>query len=147
MSRRRLDAKYDDLVLAIATGSTVKAWCESTHTPYNTAVKWFNTDEFRARVQEVRAKMLDAAIGKLTEAASEVAERMVALARDAKSETVQLTACREVLAGLINVSGFAQIKGQMAELHQQMARILEGRNGRVQPADGETGVAATDDEG
>jgi hypothetical protein len=123
--KRRNAAKFDSLVLASATGSSVKDWCKASGVSYDTAINWSGTDEFRARVQEIRTKLVDAAVGKLVEGAGEVAEKMVALARGAKNETVQLGACRGVLDDLIKVSGYAQLRNELSEVREQVARLVE----------------------
>jgi hypothetical protein len=145
--RRRSEANYDGLVLAIATGGTVKAWSEANGIPYTTAQKWHNTDEFRSRVQEVRLKLLDTGIGIMVEGVADAARKMVELSQGADTDAVKLSACRGLLDDIIKISGYAQLKTELTELREQVARLVETQaNAGIQPTNGTTrlGVPESD---
>ena len=66
----------------------------------------------------------------MSSAALKAADRMITLTKEAESESVQLRACRAVLADQIAVCKFSDLEYRMAEIEEQ----LDKRTGYTGPA-------------
>jgi hypothetical protein len=127
---RRRNPKFDDLVVAVAMGATIKDWAKANGISYGTARNWSESSEFQAKVRQIRADVLDSYIGRLTGATGELADKLLDLARNGKSEAVRLSAIRGAVDDLIKMSGLAQIKAELLELHAKV-ESLESRDKNV----------------
>src|SRR5215469_210279 len=72
-------AKQERLALLLAEGKTVKDAATLTETGERTAFTWLADRRFQAFVSELRGRMLDAALGRLAEAATRAVDTLVAL--------------------------------------------------------------------
>lgn len=125
--KRKYQAKYDAMVVAVASGSTMTDWCKSTGTPYSTAAGWSQTAEFQAAVRAIQKERLDAYVGKLIDAAGELADSLLTLVRHADSQHVKLGAIRGAAEDLVKIASFAQLKGEMDQLRAEIKRLSEGK--------------------
>jgi hypothetical protein len=110
------------LALAIAGGSTVKAWAKAHDVPERTAYTWARSPEVRDRVRRIQRRALERAIGQLSRHAAAAAGQIATLARAAQSEAVQLQAARAVLADLMQVADYADHEARLAELERRVRR-------------------------
>jgi hypothetical protein len=122
--------KKTSLALAIARGQSVDAWAKKNDVPRSTAFRWASEPEVRREVEATRRRALGRAIGRLSSVALKAANRIVTLSREAESESVQLRACRAVLADQIAVSKFSDLEYRMAEIEEQ----LDARTGHTNQA-------------
>ncbi len=106
------------LALALAGGSTVKAWANAHEVPDRTAYTWARSTEVRKKVRRIQRRALDRAVGRLSRNAAAAADRIAALARGAESESVQLQAARAVLADLMQVANYADLDDRIAALER-----------------------------
>jgi hypothetical protein len=106
------------LALALAGGSTVKAWAKAHDVPVRTAYTWARSPEVRKRVRRIQRRALERAIGRLSRHAAAAAGRIAKLARDAQSEAVQLQAARAVLADLMQVANYADLDDRITALER-----------------------------
>ena len=116
MSKRNNQIQKANLALAMAGGSTVKAWADANGVADRTARTWSNSQEVRDQVEAIRREILHCTIGRLCNHATAAADEIARLAAEATSEAVRLGAARAVLAELMAVSGYAALEGRMAEL-------------------------------
>jgi hypothetical protein len=121
MSKRNNQIQKADLALAMAGGSTVKAWADANGIPDRTARTWSNSPEVRDQVEAIRREILHCTVGRLCNHATAAADEIARLAAEATSEAVRLGAARAVLAELMAVSGYAALEGRMAELEGRIA--------------------------
>lgn len=87
--KERNQALFNQMVIALASGQTLTAWCEDNGVNYSTAKRWKKTPEFQTELRELRAEMMDSAAGQLIAASRRLAEQVVKLAFDAVSESVR----------------------------------------------------------
>jgi hypothetical protein len=130
MSKRNNQIQKANLALAMAGGSTVKAWAEANGVPDRTARTWSHCPEVLRRVRRIRRKALDRAIGRLSRNATAAADQVIKLAKDALSEAVRLNAARAVLADLMAVSDYAALEDRLAEVERKLrdsARVSDDR--------------------
>jgi hypothetical protein len=122
MSQRHNRNQKSSLALAIAGGSTVKAWAESHQVPARTAYTWAREEGVCALVEEIRRRAVDRAIGRLARHATAAAGEIGRLATKAESEATRLNAARAVLADLLTVSDYASLERRLTELEKRHAR-------------------------
>jgi len=109
-----------DLALAVAGGKSVAAWAREHEIPRRTAYTWAQTPEFKAAVESYRRRANDRAIGRLVRYATWAAAKLVKLAREAKSESVQLAATRAILMDRMTVADHAELEQRLAEIEKQL---------------------------
>ncbi|MFO0889894.1 MAG: hypothetical protein U0790_12225 [Isosphaeraceae bacterium] len=105
----------EDLALAIASGESVAAWCRRTGTATRTARTWAALPETKEKVREIRSRMVDEAIGRLTALVGEAVIGIGKLTR-AESESVRLAACRAILSDLLVIKSHAELESRIADL-------------------------------
>jgi hypothetical protein len=115
--RNNRDQKAD-LALALATGSTVRAWAKARNVPERTAYKWARSPEVKKQVRRIRRRAIDRAVGRLSRHAAAAADQIARLAKAAESESVQLQAARAVLADLMHVANYAELEDRIAQLER-----------------------------
>jgi hypothetical protein len=111
-------AKYDALVMAVATGVSVIDWCKSTKVARSTASTWQRDPKFDRDVAAIRRQMLNEAVGKFTGAVGKVADGMIELAESASSEPTKLSAQRAVMENLIQMTEFGEVKKRLDSLEE-----------------------------
>lgn len=120
MNQRNNRDQKAALALAIAGGSTVKAWARAHDVPERTAYTWARSPDVRKKVRSIQRRALQRAIGCLSRHAAAAAGKIAALAKGAASESVQLQAARAVLADLMQVSDYADHEQRIAELERRV---------------------------
>ena len=63
--------KIENLALAIASGSTVCAWCATHRVSERTAYGWASKPEFKSKVVSLRSDLVDRALGRLSRSANQ----------------------------------------------------------------------------
>jgi hypothetical protein len=109
-------SRYDQLVLAVATGESVRSWCTRAKVARSTASTWTARPTFRADVQAVRTRLLDQALGRLAGGAETAADGMLDLATNAKHEGTRLAAQKGVLEHLVGVWNWADVMKRLEAL-------------------------------
>jgi hypothetical protein len=113
-------SRKGQLALALASGATAADWAKENNVPGRTAYRWSRCPEVIDEVEAIRRAALERAIGRLSGRVTEAAEQILALARDAASESVRLQAARAVLADLMSVSSFAALERRMAQIERRI---------------------------
>ena len=122
--------KKTSLALAIARGQSIAAWAKKNEVPRSTAFRWANDPEVRREAEATRRRALGRAIGRLSSVALKAANGILTLAKEAESESVQLRACRAILADQMAVAKFSDLEYRMTEIEEQ----LDKRAGHTHPA-------------
>jgi hypothetical protein len=120
-------ALRNKLALAVANGKAIAKWAREHEVGVRTAHTWAKDPDFRAHVAELRRRLLDRAIGVLARRAAANAAQINKLASTATSEAVRLAAARAGIADLMGASQFAQIRAEVEELKQELAKEKERR--------------------
>jgi hypothetical protein len=134
MSKRNNQSQKAALALAMAAGSTVKAWADAHGVPDRTARTWSNSPEVLDQVQAIRREVLHCAIGRLSDHATAAVDAIVRLVQQAASEAVRLQAARAVLADLMAVSHYAALDGRLAEVERRIAHARPAESGAAHHA-------------
>ena len=122
--------KKMNLALAIAGGESITAWAKKNEVPRSKAFRWASDPEVRRQAEATRRRALGQAIGRLSNFAMRAADRIITLAKEADSESVQLRASRAVLADQMAVAKFSDLEYRMTEIEEQVAK----RAGHTHPA-------------
>jgi hypothetical protein len=117
------DGKLDGLVIALATGCKVADWCKANNVPTRTAYHWANKPRVKARVQAVRDRLLDRAIGRLTRHAVSAVETLARVIKPASTATTpeKISAAKAILASLIDVRSHVELSERLTAL-EELAR-------------------------
>jgi len=95
--RGRKTAANDKLALLLASGETTEQAAVKAGVSQSTLFRRLKKPEFRAKVDEIRAQVMERTVGRLSEIAVEAAEALGQLVREAKAETTKVHAIRLVL--------------------------------------------------
>ena len=119
--RRKGDAA---LVLALAGGQTVRDSARAAGVGERTATRRLAAADFRRRVIETRAALVERATGQMADAMSAAAEALRKLL-EARSEAVRLGAARAVLELGMKLRESAELEERLAELERRLGEAPE----------------------
>jgi AcrR family transcriptional regulator len=108
------------LVAALAGGRTVCDVAAAVGVSERTIYRRLESADFRRRVGDARAEMVQRAVGQLADASAEAVTTLRALVTAAESETVRLGAARAVLE-------LGSKLRESVELEERVRRLEEGR--------------------
>lgn len=123
----------DVLAVHLAAGLTVEAAARKAHVSPQTVYRRLKDAAFRSAVTELRAHILERAVGKLADASAAAVHTMQRLLK-AKSETVRLGAARSILELSCRFR-------EAVELEERVRRLEERRT------NGDTDVPTPESEG
>jgi hypothetical protein len=129
MSLRNNHERKANLAIAIAAGKTVADWARDNAIPDRTARTWSHSQEVRDQVEAIRRAVIDRTIGRLSDHATEAADQIARLAKDAASEAVRLQAARAVLAELMAVSNYDALEQRLAQVERSIAHAQHAEHG------------------
>ena len=109
------------LALAVAAGQSITKWGARNGIGVRTAYTWSQAPEFRSQVAELRARLLDRAIGVLARRVAANAAEINRLASEAESEAVRLAAARAGIADLLGASRYVELRAEVEELKRELA--------------------------
>src|SRR5262245_17224870 len=119
--RRKGDAA---LVLALASGQTVRDSARAAGVGERTATRRLADADFRRRVIETRAALVERATGQMADAMSAAAEALRKLL-EARSEAVRLGAARAVLELGMKLRESAELEQRLDELERRLDEARE----------------------
>jgi hypothetical protein len=108
-------AKQERLALLLAEGKTVKDAATLTETGERTAFTWLADRRFQVFLSELRGRMLDAALGRLADAACKAVDTLVALL-DEESPNVRLRAAQGILDSMGRLREHVEFERRIATL-------------------------------
>jgi hypothetical protein len=131
------EGQVEQLALAVAVGSTVRAWCKKNDVAERTAYAWSGTPDFKARVVELRAAMIDKAIGRLSRAACRAVDALARIIKPGSTATraEQISASKAILSSLIEVRSHAEFDARFAAVERKLAGVAQNERqlGQVAP--------------
>jgi hypothetical protein len=108
----------DALLLALAGGQTVRDAARAAGVGERTAGRRLAEPGFRRRVAELRAEMVQRALGKLTDALTEAADTLRQLLK-AQAESVRLGAARSLLELTVKVRESVELEARLQALEAE----------------------------
>jgi len=117
----------DQFAVAMAMGQRVSAWAKQNGVPKRTCYDWRQTKEYKVAVRDVRRRAFDRAVGHFARNLTKAADRIVLLAIEADSQSVQLQASRAILRESLRVRDHVDLEEQMEDIE----RRLDARDAKV----------------
>ncbi|QDU39218.1 Helix-turn-helix domain of resolvase [Maioricimonas rarisocia] len=113
--------EYDDdhIALLVAAGQSVAAVAEQTGVSRRTIYRRLEQAEFRTRVRDLRADMVDQAAGYLSRTAVKAVRTMESLL-DSDSDTVRLGAARSILETGMRLRESAEFAQRLADVEARL---------------------------
>jgi hypothetical protein len=105
----------DALLLALASGKTLREAARAAGIGERTATRRLADPEFRRRITELRTEMVSRALGTMADGMSEAAQTLRSLLK-AQSESVRLGACRALLELGVNLREVVELEERFAAL-------------------------------
>ncbi len=119
MTDEQRKSKKASLAFAIARGVSAPKWARSNEVTRMTAYRWSKDPTVRKAVDSYRRRMLDRAIGLLTLETTKAAGGIARIAKGGdNSDSVQLRACRAVLADMITTSKYASLEYRVTDMEK-----------------------------
>jgi hypothetical protein len=113
----------------LAAGHTVKSAANEAGFEERSAYRWLKDLKFRARIGELRAAMLDRAMGKLSDAACAAVDTLVCLL-DEDSPAIRQRAAASILEILSRFKQNVDLDNRLVQLELAYPnRVLAGTNG------------------
>jgi hypothetical protein len=122
MSRERITAagRREILAALLAAEHTVKSAANEAGFEERSAYRWLKDLEFRARIGELRAAMLDRALGKLSDAACDAVDTLVALLAE-ESPAIRHRAAASILEILGRFKEHVEVDKRLVALEVERA--------------------------
>jgi hypothetical protein len=114
------------IVTALAAGGNVASAARHAGVHERTVERRLKDPAFRARVDEARAEMVRAAVGRLAAVGTLAASRLQDLVDNAKSETVRLGAARAILEFMFRGAEVEVLAREVADLKRLVGEIKHG---------------------
>src|SRR4051794_13862781 len=96
------NAKQERLAILLASGRSVKDAAVEAGIGERTAHTWLDDPAYRAFIAELRGRMLNEAVGKLTDATGAAADELRRLLKD-EAASIRLRAATAILDALVKV--------------------------------------------
>ncbi len=124
---------FRDLALAVATGETIKSWCQKNGVEPSTACGWQRKVEFQRLVEQYRRRAVDRSIGKMAKNLSKAVTKIVRLIEAGQSESVQLSAAKTLIDKLLHVQNHTELKRELQQIDERLTAEEQrrGRKGRL----------------
>jgi hypothetical protein len=107
------------LLTALAAGATVREAAERAGLSERTTYRRLEDAEFRRRVTEARAAMVERAVGRLADGLTDAAAKLRQLLA-ARSEAIQLAAARSLLELGVKLREAVELEQRLAGLEQRL---------------------------
>jgi hypothetical protein len=119
------NSKFFELLAgSVAIGSTVRKAAEMANCSESQAYRICSTVEFKSRVHEIRSEITEAAVGILTNAATEACSTLLALLHEDFEPAIRLNASKAILANLAAVSELGELRARLDALEQSQKTKL-----------------------
>jgi hypothetical protein len=120
MTKQLRQKTKTQLALAISQGSSVAVWARDNRVPRSTAYLWSSQPDLRATVEAYRRRARDRALGRMAREAQRASDQIAKLAARVESESVKLRALRSILADVISISRFSDLRRRMAAIEREL---------------------------
>ena len=108
------------LALAVARGVSINAWARASGVPRRTAFRWAKEPAVRKMVESYRRRLIDQAVGLMTQHTAVAAKAIVSIAQRGDSDTVSPRAARAVFNDMIAVSNYSGLEERMTKIERRL---------------------------
>ena len=109
------------LALAMAQGESIADWAGRSGTNLRAAYRMAVKPEVRARASTLRGEMIDAAVGRLAESATEADATLRGLLGEDVADATRLQAAKAILSALVDVQVHAELGRRIEELELKIS--------------------------
>lgn len=131
MTERPRKKNEDTLLLALACGATVEAAARQCDLTERTIYRRLKETDFRERLWNLRADMVQRAAGMLTAAAAEAVRTLLSLQKQGVPATVRLGAARAILEIGMKLREVVDLQTRMDELEAMVKQNEQQPAGRM----------------
>ncbi len=117
------------LALALARGVSAAKWARSNEVSKMTAYRWAKDPECKKAVEAFRRRMIDRAVGVLSQKTITAATRITNIAIEGDSDSVQLRACRAIFSDMITASKYSGLEERVSDMEKLVGLQHGGVNG------------------
>lgn len=107
------------LAASVAAGSSIRSAAQAAGCSESNAYTLSRTAEFRDQVAAIRNEAIGAAVGVLSQAASQAAQTLVDLLSDEHEAKDRLTAARLILANLGPIQEIGELRERITKIESQ----------------------------
>jgi hypothetical protein len=144
MSEEETLSKKDQLALALAKGISIQAWARKNEVPRTTVYRWAAEPEVRKAMELHRRRLIDRAVGRMTDRYTWATDQIAALGRGAESESVRLSALRSILSDMMAVSRYSGFEERLTDMETRLdERDREASSMRYPAAKYDSGAATS----
>lgn len=129
----RSPGKAARAAVALAQGRSIRATAAELEIGERTLRRWSKAPTFKARVDRLRAEMMDEVIGGLTDTSRAAVAELARLIRAGESDAVKLAACRAVLDKLPLISEYHDMAERVRAMEEQRGDRQGDEPGPVGP--------------
>ena len=115
--------KKNQLALALAQGDSASAWARANNVPPRTAQRWAKDPGVRRIIEKCRRRWIDQTVGRLTNKSTWAVDKMIGIAGDSQSHSVQLKACKSILSQMLNVSNASGLINRVTDLEGRFYEV------------------------
>lgn len=115
-----MNPKADLLALAAARGESIAEAARALGIAERTAYRWAGEDDFKARVDDLRRRLVNEAVGRLTAASGEAVAALREMLAPGVPPSARVAAARALLTGLIDLQNHVELAQRVAELEQRI---------------------------
>jgi hypothetical protein len=126
-SRDTARSKKAQLAFAVATGASVAAWADSNDVPTKTAYRWARQPAVCRRIDHIRRRIINRAIGRMTRRFAWATDQIARLAATPGTRSAQLNALRAIFYDTMKLGMYFEVRSALSELGERVnARRFAG---------------------
>ena len=110
---------FELMAAAVAGGSSIRAAAESSGCSERQGYRIAGEPAFKQRVAALRSEMTNAAVGELSEAATEAVQTLRKLLAEENEPSTRIQAAKSILANLRPLSELSELRDRIDLLEQQ----------------------------
>jgi hypothetical protein len=122
-SQEAIETQRAKLAAAMAAGISITKWSRDNEVSRRTAFNWASDPAFKARVERMRGRVVDQAIGSLTAYVKKAISTIARIAENGESDAVKLAAARAIVEKLIDVSSHVKLRSELEEMTKRLNAI------------------------
>ena len=115
------------LAVHVAGGKTIRRAAEIVGISEATAYGFSSSDEFKQAVSRLRTEAVNAAVGSLSDSASEAVDTLRSLLEATNEPSVRLNAAKAILANLKPLSEANELRARIDAIEQQGPKLRVAR--------------------
>ena len=123
----KLSRKEEAFLAALLTEPTVQAAAKAVGISEATAWRWMQRPDFKARYQQARRELVEAAIGKLQKAATQAVDTLAEIAAAGEKESARVQAAKGLLELCLKACEVEDLARRIEELERRLEAMANGR--------------------